>query len=85
VEIERVWHENRQVYGARKIWRQLHQEGFPVARCTVERRMRQMGLQGIVRGRRSGQRLLRKLRPVRRTWWNALLVPHIPISFGSPT
>ena len=37
VEIERVWNENRQVYGARKVWRQLHREGFPVARCTVER------------------------------------------------
>jgi transposase InsO family protein len=37
VEIERVWDENRQVYGARKVWRQLHREGLPVARCTVER------------------------------------------------
>jgi transposase InsO family protein len=52
VEIQRVWHENRQVYGARKVWRQLHREGFAVARCTVERLMRQMGLQGIVRGKK---------------------------------
>jgi putative transposase len=52
VEIERVWNENRQVYGARKVWRQLHREGFPAARCTVERLMRQMGLQGVVRGRK---------------------------------
>jgi transposase InsO family protein len=52
VEIERVWNENRQVYGARKVWRQLHREGFPAARCTVERLMRQMGLQGVVRGKR---------------------------------
>jgi transposase InsO family protein len=52
MEIERVWHENRQVYGARKVWRQLHREGFAVARCTVERLMRQMGLQGVVRGKR---------------------------------
>ena len=37
VEIERVWNENRQVYGAGKVWRQLHREGLPVARCTVER------------------------------------------------
>lgn len=52
VEIERVWNENRQVYGARKVWRQLHREGFPVARCTVERLMRQMDLQGVVRGKK---------------------------------
>ena len=53
VEIERVWNENRQVYGARKVWRQLGREGFPVARCTVERLMRQMDLQGVVRGKRT--------------------------------
>jgi putative transposase len=52
MEIERVWNENRQVYGARKIWCQLHREGFPVARCTVERLMRQMGLRGVVRGKK---------------------------------
>jgi len=51
-EVERVWHENRQVYGARKIWRQLLREDFAVARCTVERLMRRMGLRGIVRGRK---------------------------------
>ena len=51
-ELERVWNENRQVYGARKIWRQLHREGFQVARCTVERLMRQMGLEGVVRGKK---------------------------------
>ena len=49
-EIERVWKENRSVYGARKVWIQLKREGFNVARCTVERLMRQMGLQGVVRG-----------------------------------
>ncbi|MFC1881539.1 IS3 family transposase [Thermodesulfobacteriota bacterium] len=52
VEIERVWNENRQVYGARKVWRQLLREDFPVARCTVERLMRQMGLRGVVRGKK---------------------------------
>lgn len=51
VEIERVWKENRSVYGARKVWRQLMREGFEVARCTVERLMEQMGLCGVVRGR----------------------------------
>ena len=52
VEIKRVFNENRLVYGARKVWRQLNREGFPVARCTVERLMRQMGLQGVVRGKK---------------------------------
>ena len=51
-EIERVWHENRRIYGARKVWRQLQREGFKVARCTVERLMRNLGLAGAVRGRR---------------------------------
>jgi putative transposase len=51
VEIERVWKENRSVYGARKVWLQLNREGFPVARCTVARLMREMGLRGVVRGR----------------------------------
>ena len=52
VEIERVWKENFGVYGARKVWRQLLREQIEVARCTVERLMRQMGLQGVVRGRK---------------------------------
>ena len=52
-EIERVWKDNFQVYGARKVWRQLGREGQEVARCTIERLMRQMGLQGATRGRRS--------------------------------
>ncbi len=51
VEIERVFEENFGVYGARKVWRQLNREGFGVARCTTERLMRRMGLQGAVRGR----------------------------------
>ena len=51
-EIERVWKENFGAYGARKVWRQLIREKAKVARCTVERLMREMGLQGIVRGRK---------------------------------
>ena len=50
-EIRRVWEANRRVYGARKVWRQLHREGIDAARCTVERLMREMGRQGVVRGR----------------------------------
>lgn len=49
-EIRRVHDENFQVYGARKVWRQLLRDGITVARCTVERLMRRMGLQGVVRG-----------------------------------
>lgn len=51
-EIRRVWDENRQVYGTRKVWKQLTREGLEVARCTVARLMAEMGLRGAVRGRR---------------------------------
>ncbi len=49
--IQRVWDDNQQVYGPRKVWRQLRREGHRVARCTIERLMREMGLRGVVRGR----------------------------------
>jgi putative transposase len=51
-EIRRVYEENFRVYGIRKVWRQLLREGTAVARCTVARLMRTMGLQGVVRGKR---------------------------------
>ncbi len=51
VEIRRVFDENYGVYGHRKVWAQLNREGIDVARCTVQRLMRQMGLHGAVRGR----------------------------------
>jgi len=47
VEVHRVWGENKQAYGARKVWRQLLREGWEVARCTVERLMRRLGLRGV--------------------------------------
>ncbi len=50
-EIGRVWNENKQAYGARKVWRQLKREGQAVARCTVERLMRTLGIQGVIRGK----------------------------------
>jgi putative transposase len=50
-EILRVWEQNLSVYGADKIWDQLNKDGVAVARCTVERLMRDMGLQGCRRGR----------------------------------
>jgi putative transposase len=51
-EIKRVFNENFQVYGVRKVWRQLLREGYDVARCTVTRLMKKMALQGVIRGRR---------------------------------
>ncbi|MGV8988759.1 MAG: IS3 family transposase [Cypionkella sp.] len=50
-QIQRVFDANWQVYGARKIWRQLRREGFDVARCTVARLMKAMNIQGIIRGK----------------------------------
>ena len=52
-EIERVREENFGVYGVRKVWRALNREGVTVARCTVARLMGELGLRGVVRGRRS--------------------------------
>jgi transposase InsO family protein len=50
-EIQRVWQANMQVYGADKVWRQLNREGMTVARCTVERLMKRLGLEGVRRGK----------------------------------
>ena len=50
-EIMRVFAENFGVYGVRKVWRQMQREGFGVARCSVERLMRDLGLQGVIRGK----------------------------------
>jgi putative transposase len=49
--VQRIWEENDRVYGPRKVWKQLRREGHDVARCTVERLMRAMGLRGTRRGR----------------------------------
>jgi transposase InsO family protein len=49
--IQRVWQDHFQVYGADKVWKQLQREGIPVARCTVERLMRRLGLRGVRRGK----------------------------------
>jgi putative transposase len=50
-EIERIWQANLQVYGADKVWKQMNREAVPVARCTVERLMRRLRLQGARRGK----------------------------------
>jgi len=50
-EVKRIYDENYGVYGVRKVWKQLHREGRPVARCTVARLMRKVGLRGAIRGK----------------------------------
>lgn len=50
-QIQRVWEANLRVYGADKVWKQLNREGVEVARCTVERLMKRMGLEGVRRGK----------------------------------
>ena len=62
-QIRRVHEENFEVYGARKVWRQLGREGVIVARCTVERLMRRMGLRGIVRGKETRTTIAGKALP----------------------
>jgi putative transposase len=66
VEIRRVWEANFCVYGVRKVWRQLAREGIAVARCTVARLMRAMGLASMLFTFRSGWR-----RRSRSGWWAA--------------
>lgn len=51
VEITTVWKDNYEVYGARKVWQALHRKGISVARCTVERLMRELGITGVTRGK----------------------------------
>jgi putative transposase len=68
-EIKRVYKENGEVYGARKVWLQPQREHIGCARCTVERLMRQAGLAGVRRGRRA-----RTTIPAARTGWPPDLV-----------
>ena len=75
-EIDRVFKENFRVYGVRKVWRQLRRERFDVARCTVARLMRVMGLAGVIRGK-----------PIRTTFSDkAALCPldHVNRQFHAP-
>ena len=51
-EIERVFEENLSVYGVRKVWHQMRREGFDIARCTVARLMKDIGIAGVVRGKK---------------------------------
>ena len=51
-EIERVFEENLKVYGVRKVWHQMRREGFDIARCTVARLMKDIGIEGVIRGKK---------------------------------
>jgi putative transposase len=62
-EVRRVFEENFGVYGVRKVWRQLGREGHDVARCTVARLMRSLGLQGVIRGKPVRTTISDKARP----------------------
>jgi putative transposase len=66
-QIRRVHAANFGVYGVRKVWRQLGREGVAVARCTVARLMRQMGLRSAVHGKETRTTIADKAAPVRRT------------------
>ena len=49
--IERVFEDNLSVYGVRKVWHQMRREGFEIARCTVARLMKDIGIEGVIRGK----------------------------------
>jgi len=84
-EIVRVNKANFEVYGAYKMWRQLNREGIRVARCTVERLMRELQLVGCDEGRRGGRpRPTRRLLGPRISWIVGSGRPD-PTSCGSPT
>ncbi|GIT89314.1 hypothetical protein ROBYS_43300 [Roseobacter sp. OBYS 0001] len=51
-EIRRVFEENLKVYGVRKVWHQMRREGFDIARCTVARLMKDIGIEGVIRGKK---------------------------------
>lgn len=75
-QIERIFGENFEVYGARKVWWQMLCEGFDVARCTVERLMADLGLQGVIRGKPSAR--LFRTRPRRVRWTMSTGCSHAP-------
>ena len=51
LEIKRVWEQNNEVYGIRKVWHQLQREKFTIARCTVARLMKRLAIHGVIRGK----------------------------------
>ncbi len=78
-EIDRVWRANREVYGVRKVWKQLNREGF----CSLHgQRLIETGLQGVVRGRRFKTTSRMKQPQGRLIWWTATLLQPVRISCG---
>jgi putative transposase len=67
-KIEQVHEDNYSVYGARKVWAELNRQGSDVARCTVERLMREIGLRGLLRDKSPG-RHGRRRRPAGQVIW----------------
>jgi len=84
-EISRVHLENYGVYGARKVHAQLRREGIEVARCTVERLMRQRGCRACGAASDPGPRSATTRGPVWATWWGAPSARRHPTAYGSPT
>ena len=84
-KIEMVWRQNQQVYGADKVWKQMNREGEAVARCTVERLMRRLGLRGARRGK--AVRTTRSDKKHRARWTRSTgsSGPSGPINCGCPT
>ena len=62
-EIKRVWEENNEVYGIRKVWHQMQREKFTIARCTVARLMKRQSIHGVVRGKIKKTTVPDKIRP----------------------
>jgi transposase InsO family protein len=86
IEVRRVFGEGFRVYGVRKIWRQLKREGFDVARCTVSRLMRHMGLRGIIRGETVKTTISNKAAPCPLDHVNRQFKaprPNVPLALGS--
>ena len=65
-EVSRVFEANFRVYGVYKVWRQMRREGFDMARCTVARLMKELGIEGVIRARRSEPRS--RTRPPHARW-----------------
>jgi transposase InsO family protein len=84
-EIRRVYDANLKVYGARKVWRQLRRDGIAVARCSVERLMRELGLGGSSAARPSAPPLPTRRPNAPLTWSTATSARSPPTACGSPT
>ncbi|MFI1524801.1 IS3 family transposase [Kitasatospora cineracea] len=80
-----AWEDSGRTYGARRITRTLVRAGHRVTRCTVERLMREPGIEGVIRGRRRRTTVPEPTAPARRTWSTAGSPPSVRTSCGWPT